>query len=175
MGKKSEIDTKKILSSFGKISKQWGLGESIGKVWGFLLFRSIPVTQREIEEGTAYSRGLISRSLGQLKELDMINITKKGKEFYYYTDASLIKGFDKITKNFLEAEIKPIIGYLSKNLDNIKDETIKKNISRIIGEYRKLNVGITIFSKTMESLASLNFQSLKEIAQKYSKKEKGGK
>ena len=38
MKKESEININKILSSFGRISKQWGLGESVGRGWGFLLF-----------------------------------------------------------------------------------------------------------------------------------------
>ncbi len=174
MEKKSETNTKKILSSFGRISKQWGLGESVGRVWGFLLFKSIPITQKEIEKGTSYSRGLVSRSLNKLKDLDIISATRKGKEFYYSTNASLIKGFNKVTKNFLETEIKPLIESLSKNLDEIKDITIKKNISRMINEYKKLNLGILIFSKTMESLALLNTKSLTEITKKYSKKREGG-
>jgi len=174
MGKKSEIDTKKILSSFGRISKQWGLGESSGKVWGFLLFKSMPITQKQIEEGTNYSRGLVSRSLKKLRELDIISITKKGNEFYYSTNASLIKGFNKVTKNFLEMEIKPLIESLSKNLNEVKDVTFKKNIRRMINEYKKLNLGILVFSKTMGSLALLDIENLTEITKKYSKKEKGG-
>ena len=169
-----EINTKKILLSFGRISKQWGLGESVGKVWGFLLFKSVPITQNEIERGTNYSRGLISRSLKKLKELDMINVAKKGNEFYYFTNASLIKGFNKVTKNFLETEIKPLIESLSKNLNEVKDITIKKNIRRMINEYKKLDLGILIFSKTMGSLALLNIENLTEITKKYTKKEKGG-
>jgi DNA-binding transcriptional regulator GbsR (MarR family) len=174
MEKRNEIDIKKILSSFGRISKQWGLGESIGRVWGFLLFKSVPITQKEIEEGTNYSRGLVSRSLKKLKDLNIVSVTKKGNEFYYSTDASLIKGFNKVTKNFLETEIKPVIEHLSKNSNKIKDKTVKKNIQKIINEYKKLNLGILVFSKTMESLTLLNLENLKEIAKKYSIKEKGG-
>lgn len=166
----NNIGMKKILSSFGKISKQWGLGESIGKVWGFLLFKSKLVTQKEIGEGVGYSRGLVSRSLNKLRELDMINITKKGKEFYYATEASLIKGFNKIIENFLKNEIKPLIEYLSKDINKIKDTTVKKNINKIIREYKKLNTGIAIFSKTMEGITLLNFENLREITKKYSGK-----
>jgi DNA-binding transcriptional regulator GbsR (MarR family) len=174
MGKNRDgIDTKKILSSFGRISKQWGLGESVGRVWGFLLFKSIPITQKEIEKGTNYSRGLVSRSLKKLKELDIIFITKKGKEFYYSTNASLIKGFNKVTKNFLETEIKPLTESLSKNLNKVEDNSIRKNINRMINEYKKLNLGISIFSKTMESIVLLNVENLKKIAKEYSKKQKG--
>ena len=126
----SDIDVKKILSSFGRISKQWGLGESVGKVWGFLLFKAVPITQKEIEKGTKYSRGLVSRSLKKLKELDIVSTTKKGSEFYYSTNASLIKGFNKVTKNFLEIEVKPLIEYLSKESSKIKDPAVKKNVDK---------------------------------------------
>ena len=172
--KKDEIDIKKVLSSFGRISKQWGLGESVGKVWGFLLFKSVPITQKVIEEGINYSRGLVSRSLKKLKDLNIVSITKKAKVFYYSTDASLIKGFNKVTKNFLETEVKPLTESLSKNLNEIEDVTIKKNIRRMINEYKKLDLGILIFSKTMESLNLLNIENLKEIAKEYSIKLKGG-
>ena len=174
MEKKSEINIRKILSSFGRISKQWGLGESVGKVWGFLLFKSMPITQKEIEKGTNYSRGLVSRSLKKLKKLEIVSIIKKGNEFYYSTNASLIKGFNQVTKNFLETEIKPLIEHLSKDSNNIKDKTIKKNVCKIINEYKKLNLGILVFSKTIESLNLPNMGNLKKIAKEYSIKLKGG-
>ena len=63
----SEEAMREVLDSLAKIGKQWGLGESVGRVWGFLLFKSCPVTQREIQEGMGYSRGLISRCLRHLK------------------------------------------------------------------------------------------------------------
>jgi len=52
----------------------------VGRVWGFLLFKSCPVTQKEIEEGTGYSRGLISRSLRELKRGPMIEVKREGRE-----------------------------------------------------------------------------------------------
>jgi len=164
----SEINTKKILSSFGRISKQWGLGESVGKVWGFLLFNSEPINQKEIEEGIGYSRGLISRSLKKLKGLEMVSITKKGSEFYYSTNASLIKGFNSVIKNFLEVEVKPLIETLSKESTKIDNNPVRKNFDKIVKEYKKLNLGISIFSKIMESFNLPNIKDLKEAAKKYS-------
>ncbi len=161
-----EINIKKVLSSFEKMSKQWGLGKSVGKVWGFLLFNSKPMTQEEIEKGIRYSRGLISRSLKKLRELNMINITKKGKEIYYSANTSLIDGFNNMINDFLETEIKPLIDYLSKNLNKIEDGTIRENVRRIIREYEKLNIGILIFSKTMKYLSSLNMENNMSISKK---------
>ncbi len=172
MEKESEINIKKILSLFGRISKQWGLGESVGRVWGFLLFKSVPTTQKEIEKGVNYSRGLVSRSLKKLKKLDIIFVTKKDKEFYYSTNASLIKGFNKVIKNFLETEVEPLIEHLSKESGKIKDGVVKKNINKMINEYKKLSLGILVFSKTMKSFSLLSIGNLTKMVKKYSKKEK---
>lgn len=152
------------------MSKQWGLGKPVGKIWGFLLFNSIPLTQKEIGDGVNYSRGLVSRSLKQLKELDMLSETRKGKEFYYSTNTSLIKGFDNVVKNFLEKEIRPVIKYLSESSKDREDIQVKKNIQKMAVEYKKLNLGILVFSKVMEGFASLNTESIRTIAQKYSVK-----
>ncbi len=159
---------KKILHSFGKISKQWGLGESAGRIWGFLLFKSAPVTQKEIEECTNYSRGLVSRSLKKLKELDMISVTKKGKEFYYSTNVTLIEGFNKLTNNFIKSEIRPLVKSLSENLNKIENVSIKRNVRNIIKEYKKLDFGILALSKTMRDTL-LNHGEYSKNHQKTSK------
>jgi len=84
-----------VLDSLAKIGKQWGLGAPVGRVWGFLLFKSCPVTQREIEEGTGYSRGLVSRSLKKLKMGPMIEISREGREILYLANTSLTEEFKK--------------------------------------------------------------------------------
>jgi hypothetical protein len=52
-----------MLDSLAKIGEQWDLVESVGRVWGFLLFKSCTVTQREIEED-------FSRSLTRIQETE---------------------------------------------------------------------------------------------------------
>jgi len=70
----SDTAMQEVLTSLSKMGKQWGLGAPVGRVWGFMLFKSCPVTQKEIAEGTGYSRGLISRSLSQLDRINMITV-----------------------------------------------------------------------------------------------------
>ncbi len=161
-------DVKKILLSFGKISKQWGFGESVGRIWGFLLLKSTPVTQKEIEECTNYSRGLVSRSLKKLKELNMVLVTKKGKQFYYSTNVTLIEGFNKLTKDFVKSEVRPLVKSLSRNLNKIENSSVKRNIRKIINEYKKLDLGILTFSKIMEDVL-LNYKKSYGTYQKPSK------
>ena len=165
MGK---INSNNMLSSFAKISKQWGLSEPVGRVWGFLLFSSKEVNQEQIEAGTEYSRGLVSRALTKLKELKMINIIRKGKVYFYSANTSLIRGFDNIITNFLENELESTIQTLSKNVTKINEKVVRQQVQRIIKEYKKLKIGMLIFSKIMESISLLTIENLRKTAQKYS-------
>ena len=143
---------REVLDSLAKIGKQWGIGESVGRVWGFLLFKSCPVTQREIEEGTGYSRGLVSRSLGKLKKGPMIRVERKGREIRYSVNTSLTESFGDLLKRFLAENIKPTIELLSASRDKIGDAKVKENFTVMLHEYRKLKLAVLIFSRIMDEL-----------------------
>jgi len=143
---------REVLDSLAKIGKQWGIGESVGRVWGFLLFKSCPVTQREIEEGTGYSRGLVSRSLGKLKKGPMIRVERKGREIRYSVNTSLTDSFGDLLKRFLAENIKPTIELLSASRDKIGDAKVKENFTVMLHEYRKLKLAVLIFSRIMDEL-----------------------
>ncbi len=143
---------REVLDSLAKIGKQWGIGESVGRVLGFLLFKSCPVTQREIEEGTGYSRGLVSRSLGKLKKGPMIRVERKGREIRYSVNTSLTESFGDLLKRFLAENIKPTIELLSASRDKIGDAKVKENFTAMLHEYRKLKLAVLIFSRIMDEL-----------------------
>jgi len=143
---------REVLDSLAKIGKQWGIGESVGRVLGFLLFKSCPVTQREIEEGTGYSRGLVSRSLGKLKKGPMIRVEREGREIRYSINTSLTESFGDLLKRFLAENIKPTIELLSTSLDKIGDAKVKENFTAMLHEYRKLKLAVLIFSRIMDEL-----------------------
>jgi len=134
------------------MGKQWDLGESVGRVWGFLLFKSCPVTQREIEEGTGYSRGLVSRSLKRLELGPMIEVTREGREILYFANTSLTDGFGELMKHFLTDRIKPMIELLSGNLDKIGDAKVRETFLALINEYKKLNLAVLLFSKLIDDI-----------------------
>ncbi len=143
-----------VLASLAKMSKQWGLGASVGRIWGFLLFKSCPVTQREIGEGTGYSGGLISRSLSKLKRINMINVVAEGREYRYSVNTSLINGFSEFLKLFLEDNVKPMIELLSENSDETEDVKVRKSFHALISEYKKLYLAIHILSQMIDEITS---------------------
>ncbi|MCD6210413.1 MAG: hypothetical protein N2V71_05410 [Methanophagales archaeon] len=163
-----------VLDSLAKIGKQWGIGESVGRVWGFLLFKSCPVTQREIEEGTGYSRGLVSRSLGKLRKGPMIRVERKGREIRYSVNTSLTESFGDLLKRFLAENVKPMIELLSTSRDKIGDAKVKETFTAMLHEYRKLNLAVLIFSRIMDELNMMSIDieecNVEEVAKNISVK-----
>ncbi len=151
-----------VMDSIAKIGKQWGVGESVGRVWGFLLFKSCPVTQREIVEGTGYSRGLVSRCLKRLRKGPMVTVRREGREFVYSINTSLTDNFAELLKRFLTDNIKPMIELLSTSMDRIEDEKVKDTFRKLLHEYKRLNLAVLLFCKTMDDIMKLSNAELDE-------------
>jgi DNA-binding transcriptional regulator GbsR (MarR family) len=141
-----------VVDSLAKIGKHWDLGESVGRVWGFLLFKSCPVTQREIEEGTSYSRGLISRCLKMLEMTDRIEVRREGQENHYTIKTSLTESFGEMLKRFSTEILNPMSELLSENMDKIEDAKVRETFRTLLHEYKKLKLALLIFSGTIEDI-----------------------
>ena len=148
----SEEAVRNVLESMAKIGKHWELGESVGRVWSFLLFKSRPVTQKDIEEGTGYSRGLISRCLQTLQMGQMIRVNSEGKENYYSINITLIESHCVFSRQFLTEKINPIIELLSLCADNVEDGTVRENVLTLRHEFKKLNLAFRIFVGIIEDI-----------------------
>jgi DNA-binding transcriptional regulator GbsR (MarR family) len=148
----SEVVMHEVLDSLAKMGKQWDLGEPVGRVWGFLLFKSCPVTQKEIEDGTGYSRGLISRCLKILEKMPLIEVSRVRKENLYSVNTSLTEGFSELLKRFLNGKINPMIELLSETVDKIEDAKVRETFLALLHEYKKLNLAIHIFSGIIEDI-----------------------
>lgn len=151
--KMSDEAMQEVLDSIAKMGKQWDLGgESVGRVWGFLLFKSCPVTQREIEEGTGYSRGLISRCLMKLEKMPLLEVSRVGNENLYSINTSLTEGLGELLKRFLTAKITPMIELLSGTADKIEDAKVRETFLALLHEYKKLKLAVLIFSRVMDDI-----------------------
>ena len=134
-----------VLDSFAKIGRHWELGESVGRVCGFMFLKSCPVTQREIEEGTGYSRGFISRCLAILKDRHLIKVSSEGKENLYSINTSLTENHGKFLEQFLTEEINPIIDLLSEYIKSVEEDKVRDNIQKLLHEMKKFNLAFRIF------------------------------
>jgi DNA-binding transcriptional regulator GbsR (MarR family) len=148
----TEVVMHEVLDSLAKIGRQWALGESVGRVWGFLLFKSCPVTQQEIEEGTGYSRGLISRCLKVLDMTNRIEVRRAGQEKRYSVNTSLTESFVEMLKRFSAEIINPMCELLSKTVDKIEEGKVRDNFRTLLNEYKKLYLAVYIFAGIIEDI-----------------------
>ncbi|MBA7521053.1 hypothetical protein ES705_13154 [subsurface metagenome] len=148
----SEVAMPEILESLAKIGEQWELGESVWRVWGCMLFKSCPVSQREIEKGTGYSSGLITINLEKLKMTNLIKEIKMGGEMRYSVNTSLTGAFGMFSKRFFEDNLKPVITLLSENLDKIEDARVKNTFLELINECKKVSLVALILPGIIEDI-----------------------
>ena len=141
-----------VLDLMTQIGKQMDLGLPVGRVLGFLLFKSCPVTQREIEEGTGYSRGLISRCLKFLGTLHKIEVRREGQENLYSVRTSLTEDFGAHLVHVITNVVNPMIEILARNADEIEDSKVRERFHRLLHEFKKLYLAIHIFTGIIEDI-----------------------
>lgn len=141
-----------VLNLMTQIGKQMDLGLPVGRVWGFLLFRSCPVTQREIEEGTGYSRGLISRCLKILGTAHNIEVRREGHENRYSVRTSLTDDFVAHFEHFIANMVNPMIEILARNADEIEDSKVRERFHTLLHEFKKLYLATRIFSGIIKDI-----------------------
>ena len=150
MGKNIKEIEKEFINRTGKISKQWGLGESAGRVWATLLFADTTLTQTQIAKKTEYTLSLVSPSLKILEKLNIVrSVRGKGKEKLYEPSVSFVEAFTGLVKNFLEQDVKPLISQLDEITD-IKNEHRKKRMNQLVKEYKSFETHLTRFHKMMK-------------------------
>ncbi|HDS46075.1 MAG TPA: hypothetical protein ENN68_08340 [Methanomicrobia archaeon] len=149
MGEEAWPEVQKAL---GNIGKQWELGESAWRIWGCILFKSCPISQREIELGTGYSRGTVRISLQKLKLANMTKEILMGGETRYYVNTSLTEAFGTFSRLFFEDNIQPVIALLAGNLDKVENPRVQNRFRELIEECKKLQFIVLVQSRIIEHI-----------------------
>ena len=155
----------RILDSFAKAGKQLGVGESVGRIWGFLLLQSGPVTQKEIEAGTGLSRGLISQCLGGMEERTVAIVDRSGRENHYSINPSLATSFGELVARQYEERVKRVIEFLSEFSATLKDTQVRESFRSIISEYKKVSIAFLLFPQIIALIneSNLELQDVKGV------------
>jgi len=148
----TEVAEAWVQESLGKIRGRWGLGESMWRIWGCILFKSCPIAQREIELGTGYSRGTVRLNLQKLKMANMIKAVSMGGEPFYVVSTSLTDAFGHFSKQFFEDNIQPMLSALAEHLDTVEDPKVQNTFRELIEECKKLQLLVLIQSKIIEHI-----------------------
>lgn len=147
---------REFIQRTGKIAKQWGIGESAGKIWGLLLLENKSLTQKEIARHLNCSLSLISPGLALMEKLGIISIVgKNGRENQYGAVVSFIDTFEKVMINWVDVEVKPLINLLESNIENA-DERTGQRLKELLKEYRRTGRIFTILAKIIDAKKSLD-------------------
>ncbi len=149
--------TTEFIYWIGRMMKSFGLEESIGAIWGFILLKGEPVTQKEIVKGTGYSISLVSISLNKLEKLGFItNIGRKNRCKLYRASKSFLDGLESYLKRLVDIEINNAVVHLSKELEKIKDKDIRANAEKIISDYMELRIFLNKLIQVLNERKNLN-------------------
>lgn len=167
MGKEA---MQKVLDATAKVGKHLGVGESTGRIWGFLLLHLRPVTQKEIEEGTGYSRGLISQCLQGMEERTVINVEREGREKRYSINPSLATSYGEVVGRAYEVRMKQVIEFLSELAETIEDEKLRESILALRDEYKKVSIAFILTPRIISLIDETNMEmeDVKDIAKRIS-------
>lgn len=167
MGKEA---MQKVLDASAKVGKRLGVGESVGRVWGFLILNSRPVTQKEIEEATGYSRGLISQCLKGMEERTVINVEREGREKRYSINPSLATSYGEVIGRQYEARMKQVIEFLSEFAETIGDSKLRASILSLRDEYKKVSIAFLLTPKIIALIngTNLDLKDVKDMAKRIS-------
>ncbi|MBN1455054.1 MAG: hypothetical protein JW945_02215 [Methanomicrobia archaeon] len=138
------MDEDAMLDAAGKTGKLLGVGESVGRIWGFMLLKARPVTQTEIEAATGYSRGMISQCLQGMEQRTVINVARVGREKHYSINQKLATSYGAVIGQQYEARMKQVIEFLSACAESIEDARIRDSLLAIRDEYKKVSIALIL-------------------------------
>ena len=142
-----------FIQKTGRITKQWGLGEPVGKMWGLLLFENRALSQKEIANQINCSLSMVSPNLTLMENLGLVSIIgKNGREKQYGAVPSFIVTFEKIIRNFIDKEVNPLINLLDSNISSIKDEDTQDRFKNMLNEYKSAGESIKMLSNFIGKL-----------------------
>jgi DNA-binding transcriptional regulator GbsR (MarR family) len=145
----------------GRTMHFFGLDESTGIIWGFLLLKGKPVTQKEIMIETGYSASHVSVSLSKLEKLGFITcLGRKGRRKLYRASKSFLDGLENYLKRLVDIEITSAIESISQQIDKLGDETLRRSAEKVLDEYEKLKLFLTAFISMMHKYKHLNKEQL---------------
>jgi len=156
------MDEEAMLDAAGKTGKLLGVGESVGRIWGFLLLKSRPVTQKEIEAATGYSRGLISQCLQGMEARTVINVERAGREKHYSINPALATSYGEFVGRQYEERMKQVIEFLSAFADSIEDERIRDFLFAIRDEYKKVSIAFILTPRIIALINEWDIESMED-------------
>lgn len=151
-----------IVDRIAKVSELWGLDESVGIVFGALLFSSKPLALEEIAKISNYSVSSVCQKMKLLENLGYVRRIKKSgsKKIYYEVEYDLANMIKRFIEASLENEIMPMLSTIDeylKKYEGLLNAAEDKNEKREIeNDIKKLQLLRKNYEKAKKYLLSLS-------------------
>ncbi|MGB0452556.1 MAG: GbsR/MarR family transcriptional regulator [Bacteriovoracaceae bacterium] len=143
---------KDLSNLIGDFIEYWGFKKIHGQIWTYLYLREDPIASREIREELGISKALLSLSLNELKEYEVVYSAGTGKHGVELIEANpdiigvilnVIRFREKKMINDVELKLKE----LSQNKDLLKDDypvsrSRLASLSKFVGYSSKMVNGL---------------------------------
>ncbi|MBO3802650.1 MAG: winged helix-turn-helix transcriptional regulator [Candidatus Brockarchaeota archaeon] len=156
--------TAEFIRRLGKTTDMWGLGESVGCIWGALLVEGRAMTQEQLAKSSGYSIGLVSSTLSRLEEMGFVaSVGRQGRKRLYVAAMSFVDALESFLKRFVDFEVVPALGALSEEARGVEDAERRSNAEKIIAEYRKARAFIDSLLSLMKKHKDLGLEELVKV------------
>ncbi len=133
--KNIEKKKQQLAESVGEFIKLWGFKEIHGRVWVHIYLSKIPITAKELTEKLGVTKGLISITLSELVEYQVIEKVNTGnaKSPGYQSNTDLVRVIYNVLRNRelkMTTKIHDNILSLSNELDGV-DPPMKEKLNKL--------------------------------------------
>ncbi len=161
---KKELESlrRNIIDKIAKVSELWGLDESVGIVFGVLLFSSKPLNLEEIAKLSNYSVSSVCQKMKLLENLGYVKRMKKrgSKKICYKVEYDLANMIKRFIEASLKNEIMPMTStideYLKKYEELLNAAEDKNEKREIENDIKKLQLLKKNYEKAKKYLLSLS-------------------
>jgi len=161
-----DAETMEFVQRLGRLTDKWSLGECTGSLWGILLVSGGAMTQEELRKASGYSPSLVSAALSRLEELGFVVAAgRRGRKRLYLAMFSFVEALENFLRRFVDNEVTPIVGNLSRRLQEISDPKQKANVERILEKFEKGRLFVTSLLSTMNKHKDLHLKELEQVLQ----------
>ncbi|HAN66620.1 MAG TPA: transcriptional regulator [Chitinophagaceae bacterium] len=131
-----------FISSWGAFGSQWGINRTMAQIHALLLISPEPLTQDDIMESLAVSRGNVNMNIRELISWNLVERrTLPGERKDYFTaEKDIWKVATLIVKERKKRELEPMLKLLDQlsQVDADKREKDVKAFTDMVGQIRKM-------------------------------------
>jgi len=154
---------KKFVETWGTMGSMWGINASTARVHALLIASDDPLSLDEIAKHLKISRGNASMCLKELRNWDVIRLTKQpgDRRDYYVSESDAWKMFFAIIRERKRREFDPLVNVVKETLDSLREgvgsnvQPRLKRMEELLNTLNQISTRLLANEKTAHSVLLL--------------------